>query len=200
MLFYTLNFRCTYRGISLRSMHGKITDFQMWDMILPDDEMIQITGCKMFREGNFQSWAANNWFLNSSRGTARKEMLDLEQDVCQSTDISLHLIPYPIPFHPDAPHVCSKFSGEVVQYSKKDKFDKIITFLSAKQHMETTNCLAEVKDMEGLRLRVWIANGDSEEEGVFKNWYTNQPIEHAPWGRSRPYDKGFKYQCMLLEV
>ena len=181
-------------------MHGKITDFQMWDRVLPDDEMIQITGCKMFKEGNFQKWDANNWFLNSSKGTARKEMLDLEKDVCQSTDLSFHLIPYSIPFHPDATQVCSKLSGEVVQYSKRDKFDKIVRFLSKKQHMKTTNCLEEVKDMEGLRLKVWIANGDSEEEGVFKNWYTNQPIEYAPWASSRPYDNGFKYQCMLLEV
>ena len=181
-------------------MHGKITDFQMWDKILPDDEMIQITGCKLFKEGNFQSWTGNNWFLNSSRGTARTEMLDLEQDVCQSTEQSFHLIPYKKYFDPESFRMCNRFSGEIVQYSKKDKFEKIVRFLSARQHIEANNCVSKVKDKDAWALRVWIANDDYEEEGVFRNSYTNQSIEYAPWGPARPYGEGFKYNCMMLEV
>ena len=25
------------------SVHGKVTDFQMWDKVLPDEELIQVT-------------------------------------------------------------------------------------------------------------------------------------------------------------
>ena len=182
------------------SLHGKITDFQMWDKVLSDDEMIQITGCKMFKEGNFQKWDQDNWFLNSSRGTASMEMLDLEQHVCQSTNLSLHLIPYPIKFDPEALHMCTKFSGEIVQYSKRERFDQIVRFLSSKQHIGASNCVVKVKDKEAWRLRTWIANDDNDEERVFKNWYTNQKVEYAPWGEDRPYGGGFRYNCMMLEV
>ena len=28
----------------------------------------------------------------------------------------------------------------------------------------------------------------------------NQPLEYAPWGDARPYDGGFRYNCMMLQV
>ena len=27
-----------------------------------------------------------------------------------------------------------------------------------------------------------------------------QPLEYAPWGDARPYDGGFRYNCMMLKV
>lgn len=67
-----------------------------------------MTGCQEFPQGNFLSWESANWFLNSSRGTvivepvvlvsffvqARKEILDLEKDICRRTDVSFHVVPY----------------------------------------------------------------------------------------------------------
>ena len=28
----------------------------------------------------------------------------------------------------------------------------------------------------------------------------NQPLEYSPWGYARPYDGGFRYNCMMLQV
>ena len=28
----------------------------------------------------------------------------------------------------------------------------------------------------------------------------NQPLEYAPWADARPYDGGFRYNCMMLQV
>ena len=69
----------------MMSTHGKVTDFQMWDEVLPDEQLLKvleknsvffstlaflkITGCEEFPEGNLVSWEKTNWFLNSSRGT-----------------------------------------------------------------------------------------------------------------------------------
>ena len=72
----------------MMSIHGKVTDFQMWDEVLPDEQLLkvktkrlkvktkrrkapafQVTGCEEFPEGNLVSWEKTNWFLNSSRGT-----------------------------------------------------------------------------------------------------------------------------------
>ena len=30
--------------------------------------------------------------------------------------------------------------------------------------------------------------------------YTDDPIEYAPWGDARPYDGGFRYNCMMIQV
>ena len=62
-------------------------------------------------------------------------------------------------------------------------------------------------------LQVWTANTDSEEEGVWRDRYSgqvtrehrcvatfSQAISHAPWPADRPYDGGFAYNCMMLEV
>ena len=27
-----------------------------------------------------------------------------------------------------------------------------------------------------------------------------QPLEYSPWGYARPYDGGFRYNCMMLQV
>ena len=69
--------------------------------------------------------------------------------------------------------------------------------------------------------QTWIANEDNAVEGKWTNWYTgevklitsclfldtslwfdllNQPLEYAPWADARPYDGGFRYNCMMLQV
>ena len=30
--------------------------------------------------------------------------------------------------------------------------------------------------------------------------YTDEPVEFAPWGDARPYDGGFRYNCMMIQV
>jgi hypothetical protein len=47
---------------------------------------------------------------------------------------------------------------------------------------------------------VWTANTDHEVEGNFSDRYTGQRLVHAPWPPDRPYDGGFAYNCMMLEV
>ena len=67
------------------SVHGKVTDFQLWDKVLSDEELLQVrailpplyylpclsqtTDCRAFPRGNVIDWETTNWFLNSSRGT-----------------------------------------------------------------------------------------------------------------------------------
>ena len=64
-------------------------------------------------------------------------------------------------------------------------------------------------------LQIWIANDDNDVEGQWTNWYTGEvglvpqsvpssfhdkALEYAPWGYARPYDGGFRYNCMMLQV
>ena len=155
----------------MMSIHGQVTDFQMWDRILPDEQLVNVTGCKDFPEGNLVNWETSNWYLNSSRGTARQmETMDLESDVCRSRELSLHLVPYKLKFDPEALHMCTKLSGSAAQYTRKPKFDSIVHFLENQNHLGASECLSKVKDEEAWNLKVWVANDDREVEGQFENW------------------------------
>ena len=33
---------CTYRGATSLTVHGKVTDFQMWGRALPDEELLKV--------------------------------------------------------------------------------------------------------------------------------------------------------------
>ena len=33
---------CTYRGSTSLTVHGKVTDFQMWGKALPDEELVKV--------------------------------------------------------------------------------------------------------------------------------------------------------------
>ena len=80
--------------------------------------------------GNLVNWEETNWFLNSSKATAREEFmcfiekyssilreesLDLESDICRSRNLSFHLVPYKLKFDPETLHMCTKLSGQVTQ-------------------------------------------------------------------------------------
>ena len=34
---------CTYRGATSLTVHGKVTDFQMWGRALPDEELVKVS-------------------------------------------------------------------------------------------------------------------------------------------------------------
>ena len=34
---------CTYRGSTSLTVHGKVTDFQMWGKALPDEELVKVS-------------------------------------------------------------------------------------------------------------------------------------------------------------
>ena len=44
------------------------------------------------------------------------------------------------------------------------------------------------KTWELQQIEIWIIR------------YTDEPIEYAPWGDARPYDGGFRYNCMMIQV
>ena len=50
----------------------RVADFNMWQSTLSTEEMVDITGCKAFPEGDLISWQGTEFHLNSSAGTARR--------------------------------------------------------------------------------------------------------------------------------
>ena len=115
---------------SSKSTVGSVSDFQVWDSVLPVDKMLAITSCKELLEGNLLSWEGTEWQMNSSSNATEKEML--VEDICGSQDSSLALIPYTMSMVPRALHQCSRLGGRVAGYSNQTEFQAIARFLSSR--------------------------------------------------------------------
>ena len=118
---------------------------------VPPGQLSQLGKCKLVSQ--LQSWHGNALtncacFLFVQ---ARKEILDLERDICRKTDTSFHVVPYKLKvrdisrssllkptipqFDPESLHMCTKLSGQAAQFSNREKFDSIVRFLSARCHI-----------------------------------------------------------------
>ena len=193
---------CYYRPdgpIGHMSMVGSVTDVQIFGKVLKNDELIKMTDCTNFLDGDFLSWVTTTWILRGKQGLSTKETMDLGLDVCQARDSSLHLVPYTMNFKYSGLDMCSKLSGEIAGHISQKDFQKKERFLSVRDLLRSQNCLEESKDGDSI-LRVWLAGNDEEEEGRWRNWYTGQDIKYLPWGPSRPYVGGTLYNCMKLEM
>ena len=50
--------------------------------------------------------------------------------------------------------------------------------------------------MDDKILYIWHAGDDNDEEGIFLNWYTNQPMSYLPFGDGRPYSSAPTYNYL----
>ena len=57
------------------------------------------------------SWETATWYLNTSRSTAYREMLDLETEICRPDSPSYHVVARPGKFE-ESLHTCNKLSGQ----------------------------------------------------------------------------------------
>ena len=113
-----------------KSTIGSVSDFQIWDSVLPLEKMLAITGCKELLEGNLLSWEGTEWQLNSSSNATEKKML--VEDICGEQESSLALIPYTMSMVPRALHQCSRLGGQVAGYSNQTELHDIARFLSSR--------------------------------------------------------------------
>ena len=193
---------CYYRPegpMGYMSMVGSVTDAQIFGRILDDQEMMKMTSCTSFLVGDVLSWATTAWILRGQQNLSIKEEMELDKDVCQSRETSLHLVPYAMNYKYSSLDVCSKLSGEIAGYVTQADLEKKERFLSTRNILRSENCLSETKGGNTV-LRVWLAGSDEEEEGRWRTWYTDQDIEYLPWAPARPYDGGTEYNCLELEM
>ena len=192
---------CIYkRGVTpFMSIHGKVTDFQVWSKVLEEEKLKRITSCQDLESGNLLSWDSGAWYLNSSRGTGRREMMELEEEVCRTGGDSYHLVPHRDKFQQSL-HMCNKLSGQLVSHHTKENFTQILTFMTKKAHLNLFHCGKRDEERRAVTLKTWLASHDTEEEGVFRNFFTDRPTQYLPWAPERPYVGGTRYNCMVLDL
>ena len=194
---------CMYRrdAIGYMSMHGLVTDVQIFGRLLSEKEMEKNTGCEIFLVGDILDMSKTEWVYKNVDNTSKKEIIDLEKEVCNKERTSLHLIPHKLSLKPNGIDMCGKLSGRLAVYSNQQEYQRIERFLSKENTQKSSNCLSETKSPPGtFRLSVWIGNSDEEEEGIWKGIYEGDLVTYTPWKEGRPYPGGIAYNCMRTEV
>ena len=99
------------------SSYGEFTDLQMFGRSLTDDEMLKITSCHQRIQGDIISWEDEDWILNGTSKSSRKETVDFKKDVCNGSKINFHLVPFLQPgISRGLTKTCEKLKGKVARY------------------------------------------------------------------------------------
>ena len=76
----------------------------------------------------------------------------------------------------------------------EEEYNNIVTFIAQSKHVDS---LHELKDDIAF---VWHAGDDTEEEGVFQNWYTNQHMPYLPWAVGMPTSSPTQHNILSVLV
>ena len=84
------------------------------------------------------------------------------------------------------------------RFISEEEFNDLIRVITQKKHFSMPEGVEENDD--AYEIAAWVAGDDEDNEGVFLNWYTNQPILYLPWPPNRPYKGGTKYNYLRTFV
>ena len=191
---------CGYRAVGdtlYPSMYGRITDVQIFNGILSDSKMKEITGCEIRGKGDILNWDFTKWIMSGIKKDIREENLHWENHICESKTKSYHIIPQKMNFIPNGLKHCQKFSAELAMYESEAEFHAITRFIASDHVMEASPCWYKPPNKDrSMITRVWLAGHDTEEEGVWRNYYTGELVSYQPWMENRPYQGGHLYNCI----
>ena len=143
------------------------------------------------------SWEEEErWTFRSPHNTSVEETYHFQNEICKSTKTSLALVPQKMPFL-EGSHVCSKLSGNLVEYVDKEKFDEITRFLTGRGPTSTKMCASPWGE-EGRNVAAFLGGTDSEDEGIWRTFQERKQILHLPWAPNRPTKNGTSNNCILL--
>ena len=159
---------------------GYLTDFQIWDKALTYEEMIQITTCQSFPEGNLIPWNVNDWAIDNKTLGGKLQIVEVESNLfCPKPTRYLH---FPgrnaAKFHTMA-DFCQMFCGIVVNITTREKLQDTTDFFadmwsSPKWSDHVTNMIANPLIT------------DVETEGTWLNVDPSQPKPEILWHLTEP--------------
>ena len=180
-------------------MHGKVTDVQVWEKELEDDEMIAITSCKnVSRQGTFLNWSTTDWTFAVPRNLSELEIHDMKE-VCNFPERSFLFFPIPSTFDRAEGLTCKKFSGSLVGYVTKGQFEEIANFMSKRKYFYNDQCMF-AKAETSNDLAVWLRLTDNVKEGQFKDDHTGKAPDYFPWYENTPVANSTTYNCVNILV
>ena len=155
---------------------NKLTNLNIFSGILSLPVMQRRTRGEEFclEEGSYLAWSEMRWEL---QGTATIEQIRPEE---LDTKPMLNL--YSAQFlKRDCKHFCENLGTQTPSVSSYDLLGRLQDFCAER--------------MKGMSRRVWLAVDDENEEGVWTDTFTGQPLNYKPpWVGSEP-DGGTKENC-----
>ena len=161
--------------MSNMTMYGSVTDAQVFSRELSTEEMVEVTSCRQFPQGDILSWDREPWVLRSPWNRSEAELLDLERDVCGPRPRGYFLVPQPLTFA-EAGHVCSKLAAAPASFTSKEDFEAMVRFLSLASNTRAPACGRSLEG-GGTGVQVWGGGTDEAREGQWTTWDTSQEIE-----------------------
>ena len=199
--FNFLSVGCTYRSESYKyvTMHGRITDIQVWDAELNTAILKSITSCKNMKEkGTLFNWQTTKWTFDNPRQLSEVEEWDLEE-ICDKTEQSLTFLPYLSTFKNSVEQSCRKLSGTVAGYVTEKDFHSISMFLLKNKFFAHKQCMYDIKG-DTHELVGWLRFTDHEEEGRFVDIFSKKEPKYLPWLDNRPVIDGKSFNCFLITI
>ncbi|XP_023333066.1 uncharacterized protein LOC111704908 [Eurytemora carolleeae] len=190
---------CAWRPIfsGYMSMYGKVTDMQIFSRILTDEEMMEITGCKVSMQGDVISWENTAWMLVGRKQISEREVVDFETTVCKMSTTSLIFIPVKLTYIPGTENMCRKMSGHPAAFQTQEEFRDLIIFINDQRILNSV-CSTQLLDSNKSEFRAWVGINDLIEEGIWRNSFTGEQVNYLNWLPNRPFTGGEKYNCMEL--
>ena len=81
----------------------------------------------------------------------------------------------------------------------EEDFKDHVRFVTQSKHFLMPIGFLPNSEKSEFDINVWVAGDDNDEEGVFLNWYTNQPLPYLPWGEP-PFKGSTSYNWMRTQI
>ena len=131
--------------------------------------------CRNFLNGDVIRWDREQWQLKSPFQTSEEVVLDLEKDICDSTENGgLFLVPQKFSFT-ESVHICKTLAGKMVTYMDKADFDDLIYYLSLSVNMKAGGCVEQNEDSS--QIQIWAGGKDDRIEGSWETWNGREHIK-----------------------
>ena len=181
------------------SMHGKLTDVQVWDTELGSNDLEEITSCKNIKKyGSLFNWQSTPWIFDTPRKLSVAEVYQ-RQKICSSASQNLLFLPISSNFEAALNINCGKFSGILAGYMTKLEFIKIGEFLSHKNYFSNRECQFRHTE-KSFELLGWLRLTDNDREGEFRDVASGKVPEYLPWQENAPVIGGVTYNCLTYSL
>ena len=161
-------------------LSGKLTNLNIFSGLLPLPVLQKRTNgdSSCLEEGDYLGWSEMKWEL---RGTAIIEQIR-QSELNTKPILNLYSAQFKVT---DCKHFCENLGAQMPSVSNNEELERLQGFCEAKMKLPSSG--------------LWVAADDFEEEGLWKESLTGQPLNYTPpWAPNEP-NGGTKENCAGFE-
>ncbi|XP_068250250.1 uncharacterized protein [Palaemon carinicauda] len=170
--------------IPAESFSGELTQVNVWDKVLPAEEIASIAKCQTNPSGNYISWEVQ-WILQdiTSYGIELNSLCDQE--------VGTTYFWFPNLREATAMYICEALGTHLPFVRNQEEIDVLMNLAKSNfpADSEYANCY----------FKFWTDLNDKEVEGKWKHNYNGELVEEIFWSRGEP--NGIQFEnCGLINV